>query len=75
MEEIILRILEDVNEDILSYDGNNMMGDGIIDSFEMIEIVANIEAALDIRIDAQYVVAANFANKNAIINMVKEVIQ
>ena len=71
MEKKILEILEDVNEEILSYDGNNMMVDGIVSSFEIIEIISTIEEEFGIEIDAKYVVAENFGNKESIIELVK----
>lgn len=71
MEKKILEILEDINEEILSYDGNNMMVDGIVSSFEIIEIISTIEEEFGIEIDAKYVVAENFGNKESIIELVK----
>lgn len=71
MEKKILEILEDVNEEILSYDGNNMMVDGIVSSFEIIEIISTIEEEFDIEIDAKYVVAENFRNKESIIELIR----
>lgn len=73
MEEKILSILEDINDEILTYDGSNMIADGIIDSFEIVEIITNIEEEFDIEIGAENVVAANFANKDSIIEMVKRI--
>ena len=75
MEEKILSILEEVNDEILTYDGSNMIFDGIIDSFEIVEIISNIEEEFDIEISAENVVAANFANKDTIIGMVREIMQ
>lgn len=73
MEEKILSILEEINEDILTYDGSNMIADGIINSFEIVEIISNIEEAFDIEISAENAVAANFTNKDSIIEMVKRI--
>lgn len=75
MEEKILNILEKVNEDILSYTGKNMIGDGIIDSFELIEIVSRLEDEFDIEIDGEYVVIQNFANKDAVIALIKNIMK
>ena len=75
MEEKILSILEEVNDEILTYDGSDMIVDGLIDSFEIVEIITNIEDEFDIEISAENVVAANFANKNSIIAMVREIMQ
>lgn len=74
MREKILEILADAEEDILTYEGNNMMEDGIINSFAVIELVSDLEDAFDIEIDAKYVVAENFANKEAIIALVEKIV-
>lgn len=74
MEEKILEILEEINEEIISYDGDDMYGEGVITSVEVLDIVSDIEDEFDIEIDAKFVVAENFANKEAIIALVKEII-
>lgn len=71
MEEKLLKILADVNEDILAYNGENMLADGIIDSFTMVEIISEIEDEFDIEVDVEEVVAENFANKDIIIRFVE----
>ena len=42
MEEKILEILEEINEDIISYDGDDMYGEGVITSVEVLDIVSDI---------------------------------
>ena len=74
MREKILEILADAEEDILTYEGNNMMEDGIINSFAVIELVSDLEDAFDIEIDAKYVIADNFANKETIIALVEKIV-
>lgn len=73
MEEKILKILEEQCEEALYYDGDNMMGEGVIDSFTVINVIIDLENEFDIEIDAEYVVADNFKNKEAIIALVKKV--
>lgn len=75
MEETILEILEDVNEEIIAYDGDDMYGEGVITSVEVLDIVSNIEDEFDIEIDAKYVVSENFANKEAIIELVRKLVE
>lgn len=75
MEDRILEILEEVNEEILTYDGDDMYGEGVITSVEVLDIVSYIEDEFDIEIDAKYVVSENFANKEAIIELVKSIIE
>lgn len=71
MEERVLAILEKNNEDILNYTGKNMLEDGIVDSFELIAIVGDLEEEFDIEIDASYVVEEYFGNKDVILKLMK----
>ncbi len=71
MEEKVLEILGEYCEEALDYKGENMMEEGIIDSFTVINIVSELEDAFDIEIDAKYVVAENFRNKEAIMDLVR----
>lgn len=74
MEKKILAILEDIDPVIISYDGNTMLEDGTIDSFEVIDIVTALEEEFEVEIDASLVVSENFANKEAIIEMMAGVL-
>lgn len=71
MEDKIMAILNDINPEILEYTGNTMLEDGIIDSFAVLDILSALEDEFDIEIDAEYAVSENFANKEAIIEMMK----
>ena len=75
MKDRIFAILNEIQEEILNYDGHNMIVDGVIDSFQVIDIVAALEEEFEIEIDAQYVVAENFADKEAIIAMVEKLLR
>jgi D-alanine--poly(phosphoribitol) ligase subunit 2 len=75
MEEKILKILADMNEEIVSYDGDNLFNAGILDSLQAVDLVVELEDAFDIEIDAKYVVEANFKTKDAIINLVKMIVE
>lgn len=71
MEEKILEILSDVDEAILDYDGDNMIAEGIISSMDIIEIISALEEEFDIEIDAKYADEEYFANKEAIIELIR----
>lgn len=75
MEEKVLEILEEYCEEALDYTGENMMEEGVIDSFTVINIVSELEDVFDIEIDAKYVVAENFRNKEAIMDLVKGLLE
>lgn len=74
MEEKILDILNDINENILDYDGDNLYDDGIISSVDIVEIVSELEEAFDIEIDIDDIIAENFADKDTIIELVRRII-
>ena len=75
MEEKVLEILEEYCEEAIDYTGDNMMEEGVIDSFTVINIVSELEDAFDIEVDAKHVVADNFRNKEAIIDLVKRLLE
>ena len=75
MEEKVLEILSDNKEEIMHYEGNNMFAEGIINSFELLSIIGDLEDEFDIEIDAKYVVEKNFANKEAIVDLVKRILE
>ena len=72
MKEKVLKILQDVNESIV--DGANLIDEGIVDSFEVVNIVMELEEAFDIEIDAEDVVAENFETVDSITAMVEKYI-
>lgn len=74
MKNRILAILKEIQEEILNYEDDNMILDGVINSFQILEIIAVLEEEFDIEIDAQYIVAENFANKEAIIALVEKLL-
>lgn len=73
MEEKILEILEERCEEALYYEEENMMSDGIIDSYTAMSVITDIEEEFDIEIDAKYVVADAFKNKDSIIALAKNI--
>ena len=74
MEEKLMEILGDINEEILTYEGTNMMADGIIDSFGLISIISQLEDEFDPEINAEDVTVENFANKECIIGLLKNLL-
>lgn len=73
MKEKVLEVLQSVNESIV--DGTNLIENNIIDSFEVVNVVMELEDAFDIKIDAEDVVSENFETVDAITNLVKKYCQ
>ena len=75
MKDRILDILTNVNEDIMSYTGKNLVDDDVIDSFELISIISRLEDEFDIEINAADVNEENFGNKDRIIATVQKLVK
>lgn len=75
MEEKILGILAAINEEIPAYSGSSLFEAGLLDSFQVIELVSELEDAFDIEIDAKYVVEENFLSREAIVALVKRLME
>ena len=71
MERRILEILNEVNEEIIAYDGNNMYEEGIVTSVEVLDIVSMLEDEFDFEMAAEDIIAKNFASKESIIELVQ----
>ena len=74
MKYKVLEILAEVNEEILDYDGDSLVESGMLDSFQIIDLVEMFEEAFDIEIDAQLVVVENFRTKEAIMEMLEGIL-
>lgn len=72
LEEKIMEILTEVNDEIAGFEGDNLFEAGLLDSFQVIDVVAELEDAFDIEIDAAYVVEENFATKDAIVTLMRQ---
>ena len=75
MKQKILDVIAEVNKDIILYKGDNLFDAGILDTLQVVNLIAELEDALDIDIDAAYVVEDNFKTKEAIIAMIEMIIQ
>ena len=74
MKEKVIEILAEVNEEILDYDGDNLIESGLLDSFQIVDLVGMFEEEFDIEIDAELVVVENFRTKEAIMEMLNGIL-
>ena len=75
MEEKILGVLGNVNDELLTYTGQNMVDDGIVNSLDLIMMISELEDTFRIEIDAEDVTEENFGNKDRIIALIKRLIE
>lgn len=69
----IIKILQNVNPEILDYQGSDLMKDHIINSFDIIEIITEIEEVLDIEINPEFIVWSRFVSVEEIVEFACEV--
>lgn len=72
MKEKILEILKAINPGIEM--DKNLIKEGLVDSFEVVNIVMELEEAFDIEIDAEEVIAENFETVDTIVALVEKTI-
>lgn len=75
MEDKILGIIGNINDELLTYTGRNMVDDGVVNSLDLIMIISELEEGFGIEIDAEDVTEENFGNKDCIIALIKRLVE
>ena len=70
MDEI-LEILKDLHPDVDFESCDTLIDDGILDSFDIVTIIAEISDAFDVKIGAEQIVPENFNSAEALWNLVR----
>lgn len=71
MNESVLEILVDIRPDIDFNEEINLVDGGILDSFDIVSIISDLNDAFDIHIRVTDLKPENFNSLNAIVNLVK----
>ena len=74
MKEKILEILQDLRPELDFTESNDFIGDGYLDSFDMIGLVSALDKEFGISILGEDIIPENFANLESIINIVNKYI-
>lgn len=72
MKEKILEILQDIRPEVDFNDSEDFIEDGYLDSFDMVALVSNLDKTFGISILGEDIIPENFANIEAIENIVKK---
>ena len=75
MKEKILEILQDLRPELDFTESNDFIGDGYLDSFDMIGLVSALDKEFGISILGEDIIPENFANLESIINIVNKYIK
>lgn len=70
MDELI-ELLNEVNEDVDYAASTSLIDDGLLDSFDILQIVAELNDHYDITIPAEEVIPQNFNSAAAMLSMVE----
>ena len=71
MKEKILEVLRAENEEIVEDLDRDLLASGILDSFDIVNLVVALEEALGISIDVEMVTPENFQTADSIIRMLE----
>lgn len=74
MKEKILEILQDLRPELDYTESNDFIGDGYLDSFDMVGLVSALDKEFGISILGEDIIPENFANLESIINVVNKYI-
>ena len=71
MKEQILEILEDINSDVDYETETALIDDGILDSFDIVSLVSELNSCFDINITVVELVPENFNSLDAMTELVE----
>ena len=74
MDEL-LEILSDLHPEVDFENEEGLIDDGILDSFDIVTLISEIQDVFEVTIDAQKIVPENFNSANAIYSMIQELLQ
>lgn len=69
MKEKVMEILMDLRPDVDFENERKLIADGILESFDIMSLVAELEDEFDIKIKPKDLVAENFNSADAIVEM------
>lgn len=73
MKEKILSIMEEVRPDIDFKNEKGLISEELLESFDLISIIALLQEEMDIEIDNKYITTENFDTLDAIVNLVESI--
>lgn len=71
MKEKIIEIIEDITDEVVEED-TDLIEEGILDSFDIVSLLLELEEAFDVKIDVAELLPENFKSVNTIENLISE---
>ena len=72
--ELLLEILEDIHPDVDFEKTTGLIDDGIIDSFDIIRIVADIDEEYDVAIPPEEIIPENFNSARSLYELIERLL-
>jgi acyl carrier protein len=71
IKDKIIEIIQGLNEDFDPEDYTDIIEDGILDSFDIVNFIIESEEAFDVKIGVENILPENFANVEAIQKLIE----
>jgi len=71
---LLLEILEDIHPDVDFENTTGLIDDGILDSFDIIRIVADVDEEFDVAIPPEEIVPENFNSAEALHELIERLL-
>jgi acyl carrier protein len=72
--ELLLEILEDIHPDVDFKNTTGLIDDGILDSFDIIRIVADVDEAFDVAIPPEEIIPDNFNSAKSLYELIEDLL-
>ncbi|MBQ1963753.1 MAG: acyl carrier protein [Clostridia bacterium] len=69
--EKLLEILKQLHPDVDFESADDLIGDGILDSLDIVTLITEINCVFDVSIPAEEVIPENFASADAILALIE----
>lgn len=67
----IIEIIQNLNEDFDPNEESNLIEDGILDSFDIVNFIVEADETFDVKIRVEEIVPENFSNVDAIQKLIE----
>lgn len=71
----LIAILNDLHPDVDFQTAESLIDDGILDSFDIVTIVAEIDGEFDVQIPAEALIPENFNSAKALYTLVQQLLE
>ncbi len=69
IKETVLRILQELHDDVDFETNESLIDDGVLDSLDIVSLISEIAAELDVTIPAEEIVPENFNSLDALTDL------